>query len=374
MPLDTKTSALVLDLYATGDLCIRDIAKRLNTNPTAVGKVLKNKGVSIRGGSSYRRAAIYTVNERYFEKIDTPEKAMILGFWFSDGNVYQREKRGSVSSVSQMANERSYIEGIRDRLGYNGPVRQYTGEEGRQYISLSIYHPQIANDLITLGCVPCKSLILKFPTDDQVPHHLKRDFIRGIFDGDGGFREGLVRKGYRSLGVGFGMSYDMAISFQTFMKNEGFHFTVHRAKKDREKELRGHMWHVVMNGNHQTIRFCKWLYRDAPFKMERKYQQYQNFLAYYEHYVSSGAVAKARKEALRGSYKQLLLAAPDGRILHSNCTLLFCRATKATFGLRATHVYRLRRKETPTYKGFRWATEEELASARESGNLTEILY
>lgn len=39
--------------------------------------------------------------------------------------------------------------------------------------------------LIKLRCVPNKSLILTFPTDEQVPNQFKLAFIRGYFDGDG---------------------------------------------------------------------------------------------------------------------------------------------------------------------------------------------
>lgn len=40
-------------------------------------------------------------------------------------------------------------------------------------------------DLISNGCVPKKSLILKFPEEDIVSKELQSHFIRGYFDGDG---------------------------------------------------------------------------------------------------------------------------------------------------------------------------------------------
>lgn len=44
---------------------------------------------------------------------------------------------------------------------------------------------EFKNDLIKLGCCPQKSLILKFPTAEQVPENFIIPFIRGYFDGDG---------------------------------------------------------------------------------------------------------------------------------------------------------------------------------------------
>lgn len=41
----------------------------------------------------------------------------------------------------------------------------------------------MCEDLINLGCVPNKSLILKFPTFDIVPEKYMSHFIRGYFDG-----------------------------------------------------------------------------------------------------------------------------------------------------------------------------------------------
>lgn len=43
----------------------------------------------------------------------------------------------------------------------------------------------MVNDLEKLGCVSNKSLILKFPTKEQVPENLTSHFLRGYFDGDG---------------------------------------------------------------------------------------------------------------------------------------------------------------------------------------------
>ena len=54
--------------------------------------------------------------------------------------------------------------------------------EGKRFIA---YSKKIAEDLIKLGCVPNKSLILEFPTKEQVPDKLINHFMRGYFDGDG---------------------------------------------------------------------------------------------------------------------------------------------------------------------------------------------
>lgn len=51
---------------------------------------------------------------------------------------------------------------------------------------LTITNKKIAKDLIKCGCIPNKSLVLKFP-DERIfaSKDLIRHFIRGYFDGDG---------------------------------------------------------------------------------------------------------------------------------------------------------------------------------------------
>mgnify|MGYP002625860766 CR=1 FL=1 len=51
-----------------------------------------------------------------------------------------------------------------------------------QYI-FSVSSPKMKVDLIRLGAIPNKSLILEFPKD--IPNDLIRHFVRGYFDGDG---------------------------------------------------------------------------------------------------------------------------------------------------------------------------------------------
>lgn len=49
----------------------------------------------------------------------------------------------------------------------------------------SLRSQKTVDDLKQLGCIERKSLILKFPTEEQVPFDLLHHFIRGYFDGDG---------------------------------------------------------------------------------------------------------------------------------------------------------------------------------------------
>lgn len=66
---------------------------------------------------------IYKVNENYFESIDTPEKAYILGFFYADG--YNNQEIG-VLEFSQQKEHIDILKQIKECLGCNYKIKEYT--------------------------------------------------------------------------------------------------------------------------------------------------------------------------------------------------------------------------------------------------------
>ena len=134
----------------------------------------------------------YDYNENYFEKIDTPEKAYCLGFWYADGNVYNN--KNNRAEITQEESKKDILEKIAREFGTDKPMYTSNKENGKTLYKLSFASIKITNDLIKLGCVPNKSLILQFPTFDTVPEKYMSHFIRGYFDGDGCIWNGKRKK------------------------------------------------------------------------------------------------------------------------------------------------------------------------------------
>ena len=118
---------------------------------------------------------------RIFETIDTEEKAYWLGFLYADGSVGSKEHKIELGLAEQ---DLKQIEKFRDFIGINNKISYRPTTKSYRYSFRSEFCKE---DLIKQGCMPKKSLILKFPTEDQVPQNLIRHFIRGYFDGDGWF-------------------------------------------------------------------------------------------------------------------------------------------------------------------------------------------
>jgi len=121
---------------------------------------------------------VYTVNDDFFERIDTPQKAYWLGFFLADGNMLIEKGCSYRLGFGLKIDDQPHLEKLKMALDSNYPIKSY------QTYSCEIYwrSKKMFEDLLRLGLVPRKSYGYEIPELDEllVPH-----FVRGIFDGDG---------------------------------------------------------------------------------------------------------------------------------------------------------------------------------------------
>jgi hypothetical protein len=203
----------------------------------------------------------YIVDEDYFENINTPDKAYILGFLLGDGNI---DKDFFRLSTQIHERDREVLEYIKEQLKSDAPIKK-TREH---MITLRISSYKLINDLAKWGMVPKKAHILKLPEiEDSLYPHL----IRGLFDADGCISSMLVknRKGVRNI--------------QTYRCNIRGNSEALKKVSDIVSEQTG-VWQKVykydgssiyqLGGRHQITKFAQWLYQDAPFYLSRKYNKF----------------------------------------------------------------------------------------------------
>lgn len=125
---------------------------------------------------------------KYFKDIDTIEKAYFLGLLYADGNVYQKRNR---TQISLLNGDRYILEEMKKEFG--SPNKLYM-DRGK-YCKLVVDNKDFTNNLISQGCIPRKSTLIRFPSlrEDLMSH-----FIRGYFDGDGCVWRTQVKKGYHT--------------------------------------------------------------------------------------------------------------------------------------------------------------------------------
>lgn len=169
------------------------ILKWYNKKPT--GEIARELGYKTKkindfayGRGLLRKVNRYTINQDYFKKINTPNKAYWLGFLYADGCILPSKKGksgGSVLEITLQESDVEILERFKMSISSNSPIKTKVVKNKYGAVRLSICNTEMCKDLEKLGCTPRKSLTLKFPTDEQVPKHLLPHFIRGYFDGDG---------------------------------------------------------------------------------------------------------------------------------------------------------------------------------------------
>lgn len=174
---------MIIDKYQSG-MSMKQMAKTYHISAARIKNILTLNNIQTTP-SAYHRDYLSKINHDYFSKIDTEHKAYWLGFLYADG--YNNEKFYQIELTLKEAD--SYmLEILKQDVNtvydiFNKDVK--LNDKIFKCSRLTLYSKKMSQDLVRLGCVQKKSLVLKFPTEEQVPKHLIHHFMRGYFDGDG---------------------------------------------------------------------------------------------------------------------------------------------------------------------------------------------
>lgn len=169
---------------------IEKIWKRYGYGVGIVRRTLAARGVRIRTFGEHSRK--HTLNEAFFDQIDTYEKAYWLGFLAADGNVSRDSRARSTYwlQVRLAKRDRGQLECLRTALGSSHPIYErsqictMTGGT-TEMVGFTISNNRLCAGLMKHGIVPDKSLVLQFPTEESVPRRFIGAYVLGYFDGDG---------------------------------------------------------------------------------------------------------------------------------------------------------------------------------------------
>lgn len=201
----------------------------------------------------------YNLDDNFFSKIDTEEKAYLLGWIASDGHI---RKAGFCISIRKK--DINILSSLRDIISKDLVIKQRIGYKNKNYksideitdVTLTVNSKQISKDLCGLLKINPgkKSAIVQFPEIDK---ELEKHFIRGYFDGDGSICN--PRKSSRQPRCKISSnSLQMLKSIQEKC--------IGKANIYRNNEIE---W----NGNN-CIDFLSYIYDDSKIKLERKYDLY----------------------------------------------------------------------------------------------------
>ena len=117
------------------------------------------------------------IDDNFFDHIDLPEKAYLLGFILADGNI---RKDAPQITISQKKENSWYLLRM---------IRDFIQPEAK---SLCFTSQQLWEQLIKKGIIPNKTYDFNHECADllwdSIPENLLPDFLRGFLDGDGSIR------------------------------------------------------------------------------------------------------------------------------------------------------------------------------------------
>lgn len=264
----------IINMYVNDKMSMHKIALNLEIDDKTVKRILIKNNVEIRNKRKYK------LNEHYFDKIDTPTKAYILGFFYADGSINLPK---STVSISLQEEDGYILDRMRREFGSTKELEflnysnkhdfGYTYKNQYRLLFFSIY---LCKQFEKLGVVQNKSLILEFPDwlrKDLIPH-----FIRGYYDGDGSVCFGSGRKTNCILTVTSTNNFCLKIK-EIIEKELGINTYIADASNHN-----GITKVFGISGTLQVKTFLDYIYKDADIYLIRKY------LKYVEKYYNSSSM------------------------------------------------------------------------------------
>jgi hypothetical protein len=261
---------IVKELYRSGFTPL-EIKEKMNFSyHQPIFNVLKKipDYIPYRNGRNSSRK--YHFNERYFDIIDSEEKAYFLGFICADGSLDLKHKRLRIALQKQ---DHEILEKIISSIGSNREVIYYTkqsnfsyGRREFQMCYVDFCSEIMINSLANKGLNNRKSDTLNSGILTFVPDNLIRHFLRGYFDGDGNIMFG--RKYLSGIKYNINICGNLEFLENTFGK---YFPTSNKYYKDK---ISKQCWVYKISSKERVVLFLKYLYDNSSFYLQRKYNIY----------------------------------------------------------------------------------------------------
>jgi hypothetical protein len=258
----TEEKMKIVEEYLQGMSSIQ-IGGRYDISHNAVCGLLKRRGVKIRPLSESMRK--YSLDETFFDIIDTQEKAYFLGLLYADG--YNNEERG-VIALRLSEGDKDILLKFNKAIQSNRPLQYIKTKKATWFnvYGVHISNKHMSDALKNLGCTQRKSLSIIIP---NINKKLMNHFIRGYYDGDGSMYIGKGKaRNNKQITITGATSFckQLGVLLKKELKiNSSFY---HRYSENKK--------HVTLsiNGTRQVGLMQEWLYKGAEgLYLERKYTQ-----------------------------------------------------------------------------------------------------
>ena len=230
----------------------------------------------------------YHLDETFFEKIDTEEKAYWLGFFAGDGAITDENK----VRLSLGSEDKKHLLKFKKAVKWTGKDYYHNDTNATEVNFRSL---KIVNDLARYTITPNKTFTVKFP---DIPKSLERHFIRGVFDADG-----CINRAIRINRGKPGQIYIFQGGEFSIEGNKEFILALHLrfielGLPQNSINYSGKTINRIRYGGINQLRIIfKYLYENATIFLERKKKLFENILKNYHYEIirPEGKTFKIRK-------------------------------------------------------------------------------
>lgn len=266
----------ILQKYDTGQ-SITSLNKEYHTTKVRDLLIENNRQVPESRKGIGGRKRQYTLNENYFQELDSKDKAYFLGFIYADGFITKRSQGQSIlgltlAEIEPIDKFKKYIQTDK-KVGYYKKTNSYS-DKSYEY-KLALISDKLVSDIEKLGVTERKTLTLTFPDlkEDLIPH-----FIRGYFDGDGSVflhkdsREEYSENVYLGINICGTKEFLTALSKHLPFIKEG-----QCVYKEERKET--NCWNLKLISNIRSLELYHYMYKDCDdLYLSRKKEKFENFI------------------------------------------------------------------------------------------------
>lgn len=218
-----------------------------------------------------------TVNEYFFKEWNR-DSAWVYGWLLTDGSV--QEKTGQVA-LNLHTQDADVLYKIKDTMDFSGKV-YHANYNDKPSSTLRICRKGMAEDLFNLGMAREDKT---FNTDmPNIPDNYYWDFIRGVFEGDGGIRHRTGNTDAIDITIS-GATKKFTLDLQSTLESRGINTRIDTKKAGRYGTNAVEMYSLNTRSNADALRMCYFMYANTTQdrRLNRKFEVYRNYVdTYYD--------------------------------------------------------------------------------------------
>ena len=254
-------------LAAGEEPSLTKLSKKYEITAKTISKRIKEEGIEI---INYQNRLKF--NEYKFDIIDSEEKAYWLGFIFADGNIAKDSNNVELSlsynDIKHLQKFNIFMEHEKDIINISNVTYNDKIYKRCRWI---VNNKHLHDTLNNLGCIPAKSLILKFPDINIFKNiSLIRHFIRGYVDGDGSITYNNKEHSICELSI-LGTE-DFLTCLQEYIPKKLLY----------KIQSSGSSAKVLNINGKNAFNIIKYLYSNSTIYLQRKYEKYKEFCRLYQ--------------------------------------------------------------------------------------------